>query len=246
MNRPILPSVGSAVKRTSCLLFLSHSVRSLACVDLPQPSIPSNTMNICRIVIYCMWRILIDADNIFTLKMDSSELESYRKAGKIGVEVRAWSRKLVKPGAKLLDIAEAVESKIFEKGGRLAFPVNVCVNEVTAHYTPKFNDTAVLTENDVVSVDLGVHVDGFIADMAYTVDLTGEYSKLLEVNELALEKSIEVVRPGASVSEIGEIVQSTITSAGYKPIENLTGHEVKQYDLPAGLWSPSTLRFIRW
>ncbi|MFH1404017.1 MAG: type II methionyl aminopeptidase [Candidatus Altiarchaeota archaeon] len=171
--------------------------------------------------------------------MEPEDMESYRQAGRIASEAREWSRKLVKPGARLIEIAESIESRIIENKAGLAFPVNVCVNDVAAHYTPRFNDELVLTEKDVVSVDLGVHVDGFIADTAYTIDLTGEYSKMLEANELALTESIEAVKPGLSVSAIGDIVQSRITSAGYRPIENLTGHEVKQYDLHAGLSVPN-------
>ncbi|MFC2162915.1 type II methionyl aminopeptidase [Candidatus Altiarchaeota archaeon] len=171
--------------------------------------------------------------------MEPAELKSYRDAGKIASTVRKWSAKLVKPGAKLVDIADSIEKRITDDGGGLAFPVNVCVNDVTAHYAPKHGDDTVLTGQDVVSVDLGVHLDGYIADTAYTVDLAGEYGKLLEINEAALEAAISLVKPGLSVSEIGSKVQDTITSAGFKPIENLTGHEVKQYDLHAGLSVPN-------
>jgi len=171
--------------------------------------------------------------------MEPGELENYRKAGIIAKSVREWSRSLVKPGVKALDLAEKIEDKILKEGGKLAFPVNICVNDVTAHYTPKYNDALALAQNNVVSVDLGVHVDGFIADTAYTVDLTGNFGKLLTCNQKALEESIKLVKPGVSVSAIGEKVQSVITKAGFKPIENLTGHEVKQYELHAGLAVPN-------
>ena len=171
--------------------------------------------------------------------LGEEELAAYRKAGEIAKGVREWSRKLVKPGAKLLDIAEAVEKRILDKGGELAFPTNICVNEVTAHYTPKHDDESTIKGADVVSVDLGVHVDGFIADTAHTIDLSGEYGGMLEANEGALDKVLELVKPGASVSEFGRVVQETLKEAGYKPIENLTGHEVKQYDLHAGLSIPN-------
>ncbi|MCX6695947.1 MAG: type II methionyl aminopeptidase [Candidatus Altiarchaeota archaeon] len=171
--------------------------------------------------------------------MDSVDAENYRKAGEIARKVREWSVGLVKPGVKAFDLAEKIEDKILKEGGSLAFPVNVCINDVTAHYTPKYNDTTVLGGSDLVSIDLGVHVDGFIADTACSVDLSGKYSKLLECNKAALEESIKLVKPGVSVSRIGETVQSIITKAGFKPIENLTGHEVKKYDLHAGLAVPN-------
>jgi len=171
--------------------------------------------------------------------MEEKELNAYRTAGNISSKVREWSRSLVKEGANILELAEKIESRIKELGGGLAFPVNVCINDVTAHYTPNFKDKTLIHEGDVISVDLGVHVDGFIADTAYTVDLSGDYEKMLEANEKALESAISLVKPGVSVSDIGAIVQKTITDAGYKPIENLTGHEVKQYDLHAGLSIPN-------
>lgn len=171
--------------------------------------------------------------------MDSSELASYRRAGEIAVRVREGTKSLVKPGAKIFDIAETIESRICENDAGLAFPVNICINDVTAHYTPKIGDETELSESDVVSVDLGVHVDGYIADTAYTLDLSGEYGKLLSANKKALDESLKLVKPGVSVSTIGETVQSILHDAGFKPIENLTGHEVKQYDLHAGLSVPN-------
>lgn len=171
--------------------------------------------------------------------MDEKELESYRKAGNIASEVREWSRELVKPGAKALDIAEKIEARIIEKGGMLAFPVNVCINDVTAHYSPKFNDETKLEKTDVVSVDLGVHIDGYIADTAYSIDLSKKHGKLLRANQDALAAALELVKPGALVAEIGKAVNEAITSAGYRPIENLTGHEMKRYQLHAGLAVPS-------
>ncbi len=130
-------------------------------------------------------------------------------------------------------------SPLIDLGGEVAFPANICLNDITAHYTPKFNDETVIKKDDVVTIDLGVHVDGYIADTAYTLDLSGEYERMLDANIRALDNAIGLVKPGASVSDIGGIVQKTLKDAGFKPIENLTGHEVKQYDLHAGLSIPN-------
>lgn len=171
--------------------------------------------------------------------MEDTELKSYRSAGKIAAKVREWSKSLIRENAKILEIAEKIESKILESGGEIAFPVNICINDITAHYTPKWNDSTILTEKDVVSVDIGVHIDGFIADSAYTIDLSGNYEKLLKANETALETAISMIKPEISVAEIGGEVQKIIKNSGFKPIENLTGHEVKQYDLHAGISIPN-------
>jgi methionyl aminopeptidase len=178
--------------------------------------------------------------------MEPKELESYRKAGKIASEVREWSRELVKSEAKILDIAEKVEAKIKELGGEIAFPVNVCINDVTAHYTPKYDDETKLLKTDVVSVDLGVHIDGYIADTAYTIDLSKKYKDMLKANSEALDAALELIKPGALVSEIGKTVYTILADAGYKPIENLTGHEVKQYSLHAGMSIPNIEVPYKW
>lgn len=171
--------------------------------------------------------------------MDDKKLKSYRKAGEIAKEVREWSKTLIKKDAKLLDIAEKTEAKIKSSGGNLAFPVNICINDVTAHYTPKYNDESVVGKDDVVSVDLGVHIDGYVADTAYTIDLSKKHAALLEANQLALEKAILLIKDGTSVREIGRTVQQTLAGKGFKPIENLTGHQVEQYELHAGISIPN-------
>ncbi|MFH1055164.1 MAG: type II methionyl aminopeptidase [Candidatus Altiarchaeota archaeon] len=171
--------------------------------------------------------------------MEKAPLESYRKAGKIASETLKFGSGLVKPGVKYLDVAEKIEKKVADLGAGLAFPVNLSVNDAAAHYTPKYGDTTVFTDKDLVKVDIGVHVDGYIADTAVTVDLTGKYGKMMEANEKALQEAIKLVKPGVSVSAIGETVQKILSKAGYKPIENLTGHELKQHDLHAGLSVPN-------
>lgn len=171
--------------------------------------------------------------------MDEEVFEAYRKAGKIASKVREKSREFIKPNAKYLDIAEKIEKLIKSEGGGIAFPVNICVNDVTAHYTPKFGDELKLTKDDVVSVDLGVHIDGYIADTAYTVDLSKKYGDLLKANLEALSAAVELMKPGAKLSEIGRTVHDVIVAAGYKPIENLTGHQVEQYNLHAGMCVPN-------
>jgi methionyl aminopeptidase len=171
--------------------------------------------------------------------MEKKELESYRKAGKIASGVRERSKELVKANAKILDIAEKVEKMIKDEGGKLAFPVNVCINDVTAHYTPKFDDEIKLTKDDVVSIDLGVHIDGYIADTAYTIDLSKKYKDMLKANQEALAAALELMKPGAEMSVIGKTVHDIITAAGFKPIENLTGHQMEQYSLHAGFSVPN-------
>jgi len=166
------------------------------------------------------------------------EFEKYKKAGKIASEIREWSKGLIKPGAKALDIAESIEKRILDNA-EIAFPLNISLNDNAAHYTPSYNDTLTLNEEDLVTIDMGVHVDGYIADTAYTIDLSGKNEKLVEASKEGLRIAIETIKPGISVSKVGEAIEKTIKSYGFKPIENLTGHELKPYVLHAGLAIPN-------
>lgn len=166
------------------------------------------------------------------------ELEVYRKAGKLVAEVREQARPLVKPGVTLFEIAEAVEDLIAQKGAKPAFPCNVSVNEIAAHYSPPADDDTTIKEGDMIKVDVGVHVDGYIGDTAFTI-ATGEKQELVQTVERALEAEIAAVKPGIDVGELGRIVEETAAAAGFKPIRNLTGHSLARWNLHAGLTVPN-------
>ena len=153
--------------------------------------------------------------------------EKYRKAGAILREVRENSIPRVKKGTKLLDVANAIEAEIVEKGGRPAFPVNISINSEAAHDTPGIGDERVFGD-DMVKVDIGVHVDGYIADTAATVDLSGN-PDLVEASRKALEEAMKLVRPGVNTVEIGRVIEETIEGFGFKPVYNLTGHGLERY-----------------
>lgn len=154
-------------------------------------------------------------------------IEKYRRAGRILSEVRAEAVKKVDLGVSLLSVAEFTENLIREKGGEPAFPVNISRNDEAAHSTPSFNDKAVFGK-DMVKLDIGVHIDGYIADTAITVDLSGN-PELVKASESALEEAIKFIHAGVNTSDIGGVIEDTIGSFGYKPIINLTGHGLAQY-----------------
>jgi len=166
-------------------------------------------------------------------------IEKYEKAGRIAYEVLQECRQLIKPGAKLLELAETAEGKIREKGAKPAFPVNISTNEAAAHFTPEKDSTLVFGEKDVVKLDVGVHIDGFIGDNALTVDLSNENGKLVEAAEKALDAAVCTVRAGAKLCEIGAEVETAIKGYGFKPIANLTGHSLGEYELHSGVEIPN-------
>jgi len=173
--------------------------------------------------------------------MNNQELSKIKKAGRIMGEVVKYARQVIKPRMKLLEIAEKIEKKIIELGGKPAFPVNLCINEITAHYTPSHDDETIAS--GLLKVDIGVSIDGYIADAAFSIDLekSEENKKLIEASEKALNEAIEVAKKNKTLGEIGRAIQETIikTSRQFSPIRNLSGHEIKQYELHAGLTIPN-------
>ncbi len=170
-------------------------------------------------------------------------LDKYIRAGEIAARVRERVREIVRENMPIIELCEKVESLIRSMGGKPAFPCNVSVNEVAAHYTSPPNDKRIIPENSVVKVDIGVHIDGYIADTATTVCFNPEYEDLVHAAEEALEKAVQTVRPKLLVSRLGSVIEETIKSRGYKPISNLTGHQIGRYLIHAGKSLPNISHF---
>jgi len=155
-------------------------------------------------------------------------LDKYRAAGKIHQQIMKEAREKIKVGMPIYEYARFIDERIIELGGGSAFPVNVSMNEEAAHDTPLLNDVRIFGE-DVVKVDVGVHVDGYIADGAMTIDLSGKHADLVKASEEALKAAIDTVKAGATTLQIGAAVEETITNLGFNPIRNLMGHGLAQY-----------------
>jgi len=164
--------------------------------------------------------------------------EKYIEAGRIAALARDTGVNLVKEGAKVLDIAEAIERKIIQLGGEIAFPVNISINDLAAHYTPIKNDPLLIQKDDYVKIDVGAHVDGWIGDTAVTIKPSGK-DDLIICSEQMLENAIRIIRPGIKISEIGQVIEETAERHGFNPINNLTGHSLDQYRLHAGISIPN-------
>jgi len=161
--------------------------------------------------------------------LDAEKYEKHREAGEILSTVREEAVERIEVGASHLELAEHVESRIRELGGEPAFPLNISIDEEAAHRTPAIDDEATFGE-ELVNIDIGVHVDGWIADAAITKDLTGEHDELVSASAEALEAAIDLVEPGADTGELGATIESTIEAHGYNPVVNLTGHGLGHYE----------------
>lgn len=164
--------------------------------------------------------------------MDKKILEKYMEAGRLSAEVRDYGASLVRPGTKLLDLAEAIDRKIAELKAEPAFPVNISINEIAAHYSPTLQDQTVIKAEDYVKVDIGIQVDGYIGDTAITVRPAGK-DKLIECSEKMLETALKMFTPGTKMKDIGEAIENVAKRHGFNPIRNLSGHGLEQYDLHA-------------
>src|SRR3989338_4569663 len=134
------------------------------------------------------------------------------QAGKIASLVREYAKSIILKDVPLLEIAEKIESKIIELGGKPAFPVSLAIDNIAAHYTPFSDDKT--KASGLLKIDFGVHIDGWLVDTAFSVDLENS-------------------------DEIGKIISGTIESYGFSPIVNLSGHEIRQYTLHAGITIPN-------
>jgi methionyl aminopeptidase len=162
--------------------------------------------------------------------MNDDIFEKYRNAGVLAAKILRSSAQGIRIGASYLELVESIEEQVREDGAALAFPLNLSLNEDAAHDTASPGDIRVFAKGDVAKLDLGVQIDGYIADTATTIDL-GNNSLLLEASGQALDAAIKVIRPGATAGDLGAAIQKEIECRGYRPISNLTGHGLDRYIL---------------
>lgn len=177
-------------------------------------------------------------------QFDVSAIEKFRQAGKVLRETREEMKTFVHEDMPIIQVCEKAEALVREKGGKPAFPCNVSINEVAAHYTSPPDDTNRIPEKSLVKVDIGAHVDGYVADTAVTVCFNPEYVTLVEAAERALKAAVDSILPDMSTSKLGSVIEKTIKSHGLKPISNLTGHSVGRYLVHAGTSLPNVSHIL--
>lgn len=162
---------------------------------------------------------------------DAHALDCWRRAGRIASGCREWARAHIRPGVQVRWILESIEEQIRAQGAQPGFPAQSSRNHVAAHYCSSPEDELTYQEGDCVKVDIGVHVDGYVADTATTVDLSpdGRWEGLIGASREALAAAIAAVGVGVAVGEVGAAVERTITAAGFQPVRNLTGHGLARW-----------------
>jgi len=166
-------------------------------------------------------------------------LDAYKEAGRIASKVRRWIGDEVEVGMRLIDICDRVEKQIRDLGGKPAFPCNVDIDHVAAHYTSPVDDGSYVQESSLVKVDIGVHVDGYIADTATTICLEPQLKMLVVAAEAALDAGLRTIRAGIKTSEVSSVIERTMKKMGVVPIRNLTGHKMARFVIHAGKAIPN-------
>lgn len=169
----------------------------------------------------------------------SEAMEKVVKSGRILAQMREFVRALPIQGRLLVDICEQVEGKIRELGAGPAFPCNIGINEVAAHYTSPWNDKRIVPDGSLVKIDFGVELDGYITDTAISRSLNPAYDSMIIAAETALQEALSAIAPGRKLSDIGGIVERCIQRYGFRPIRNLTGHKIDRYAIHAGKSVPN-------
>ncbi len=174
-----------------------------------------------------------------TKRLTSEELDHYMQAGRIAQRIREEFKGRIKDGKKILEYCEELETSVLSSGASLAFPCNIGINQVAAHFTPDFSDEMAFGPMDLVKVDYGLHIDGCIADAAFTVPLSTADSKLVGTADLALREVVSALRAGDKISKVGGIVGPIAGRNSFKIIENLQGHGIDRYRLHSGISIPN-------
>jgi methionyl aminopeptidase len=168
------------------------------------------------------------------VRKSTTEIETMGRAGRVVASTLALLGELVKPGVTTGELDEAAEEHIRSEGGvptfkgYRGFPASICAspNSMVVHGIP---GPYTLREGDLISVDVGVTLDGFVADSAYTFgvgELDGDAKRLLEVCQAALAAGIEQARAGNHVQDISAAVQRTTERAGFSVVRSLVGHGI--------------------
>ncbi|MEA2291540.1 MAG: methionyl aminopeptidase [Solirubrobacteraceae bacterium] len=168
------------------------------------------------------------------VKKSPAEMDKMARAGEILVRTMDLLAAKVRPGVTTAELDEAAERFIRSQGatpafkGYHGFPGSICAspNEMVVHGIPgRFK----LSRGDVLSVDIGVVYDGWVADAARTFpvgDVSPVASKLLEVTRESLFKAVEQVRPGNRLGDVGHAVQQHVEAAGFSVVRSLVGHGI--------------------
>jgi len=177
-------------------------------------------------------------------KLFDIEYESLRHAAECHRQVRRYAQTIIRPGASYLDIVKRIEDaarrliKANKLEAGMAFPCGTSINNCAAHFAPNLGDTKIIDKDDVIKIDFGIHVKGYLIDSAFTVAFNPIYDPLLEASKEATNTGVKESGIDARLNEIGERIQEVMESHEVeikgkvhkvKCIQNLSGHMLGRY-----------------
>jgi len=163
--------------------------------------------------------------------MEREILEKYKKAGSISGRALILGKKLVKEGESVVKILDEIDQFIRKEGAIPAFPSQISINNVAAHFCPTDENDVILKEEDVIKLDVGACVDGYIGDNARTFVIGDKHKELQKCSREALNEVLKIIGPDTELQTIGKRIQEVITSYGFSPIRNLSGHGLGRYEV---------------
>ncbi len=161
-------------------------------------------------------------------------IEKYRQAGTIASTILKKLNELAVVGTKLLDLCLTADKMIEEAGAIPAFPLNTSLNEEAAHFTCNLDETRLIKKGDVLKLDVGVQLDGYIADTAFTKDFGSGHADLVKATKEATDTVLDVIRPGTNTQDLGKLIEEIIRGYDLNPVRDLSGHSLRRYSLHAG------------
>ncbi len=164
--------------------------------------------------------------------MDYEILKTLIKSGKISLKTQQYAKKIIKPDIDLSQVGLKIDNFIRENGAQPAWPVNLSINNEAAHNTYDLEKPRILKEDDVLKVDVGVSIDGYITDSAQTIIFNKKHEKLKQSSSDALaaaKKYLTDNYKSARIQDVSNIIYNTIKKSGYTPVSNLTGHYITRY-----------------
>ncbi|MFI5343777.1 MAG: M24 family metallopeptidase [Chlamydiales bacterium] len=162
--------------------------------------------------------------------MKEEYIQNFIHAGRLAKEVRAYGKALIIRGASYNDVISKINQKIHALGAIPAFPPQMALNHVAAHFLP-WPGEDILFSDELIKLDIGVCYQGAIGDCAVTVDLSGDHQSIIDAAEAALLAAEQCIKVGRSFREIGRIIDRTISSYGLESVKNLCGHGLGHYQV---------------
>lgn len=181
--------------------------------------------------------------------VDEGELKYWRDAGHVARRTLEAMKLELEPGKSFHEIIESAERYIHRHGGKPAFPATIAANDLAAHFTTNhliedvedWQGSMILEKGDLIKIDYGVHIKGHIGDNAMSVEIGNgnNHTEQIKAAKEARDAAIEVMHPGTPWWKVGAAAAQPSLDAGFQPIRNLCGHQLKPWELHAGVSIPS-------